>query len=295
MESVSVIAAGDISQSVARLYRRISTQLRPDVREALERALGAERSEMARDALQSLIENDRISRTDGVPLCQDTGLAVVFARMGRRVMIEGGTLQEAVDEGVRRAVGEQPLRSSTVADPLRRDNVGDNTPAIVHLEQVEGAELELHLLAKGGGAENMSRIYMLNPSEGREGVIEAVVNTVRQGGASACPPLVIGVGIGGDFERAPVLAKRAFLRDLRLRNPDRDLAELEAQILSRVNALGIGPQGFGGAATALAALVERAPCHIASLPVAVNLDCHSHRHGVVTLTGRSRPLGGGDE
>ena len=286
MTAVSVIGRLEVAEAVCALYREINTHLRQDVVEALRAAVEAEESAIARDVLEKLLENEEISRGTGVPLCQDTGLAVVFARLGSEVLIEGGTLHEAVDEGVRRAVAEQPLRASVVSDPLERENTGDNTPAVVHLEQVPGDALELHLLAKGGGAENMSRTYMLKPADGREGVMDAVVETVRESGANACPPLVVGVGVGGDFERAPLLAKRALLRDLRKPNPDPALRDLEAGLLERVNALGIGPQGFGGRTTALAVLAESAPCHIASLPLAVNLECHSHRHGRVVLRGR---------
>ena len=286
MTAVSVIGRLEVAEAVCALYREINTHLRQDVVEALRAAVEAEESAIARDVLEKLLENEEISRGTGVPLCQDTGLAVVFARLGSEVLIEGGTLQDAVDEGVRRAVAEQPLRASVVRDPLERENTGDNTPAVVHLEQVPGDALELHLLAKGGGAENMSRTYMLKPADGREGVMDAVVETVRESGANACPPLVVGVGVGGDFERAPLLAKRALLRDLRKPNPDPALRDLEAGLLERVNALGIGPQGFGGRTTALAVLAESAPCHIASLPLAVNLECHSHRHGRVVLRGR---------
>jgi fumarate hydratase subunit alpha len=290
MEWVSVIAASDIAASVADLYRRINTELRPDVLEAIRQAAAREESDLARDVLEALIENERISRAEGVPLCQDTGLAVVFATIGSRVVVTGGTLQTAVDEGVRQAVKEHPLRASTVALPLERRNAGDNTPAILHVEQTDGEELTIHLLAKGGGAENMSRVFMLAPADGREGVLRAIVQTVSEAGANPCPPVIVGVGLGGDFEKAALLSKRALLRDLRDANPEPQLAELEREALERVNALGIGPQGFGGRTTALAVLVESAPCHIASLPVAVNLECHSHRHGRVALRGDRRRL-----
>jgi fumarate hydratase subunit alpha len=288
MERVSVITASQISQAVGDLYRRINTELRPDVVEAIQRALDGEQSELAREILAALLENERISRGQGVPLCQDTGLAVAFVSVGSRVVVPDGTIEGAIDEGVRRAVAAQPLRASTVASPLERCNAGDNTPAIVHLEQVEGEALTIQLLAKGGGAENMSRLYMLTPADGRDGVLRAIEDTVSEAGANPCPPLIVGVGLGGDFEKAPLLAKRALLRDLREENADPDLAELESEALRRVNALGIGPQGFGGRTTALAVLIEQAPCHIASLPVAVNLECHSHRHGSVTLRGELR-------
>jgi len=286
VQRISLINASDVSDAVCTLYRRINTELREDVVEALRAALEREDSELGRDILAALLENERISRAEGVPLCQDTGLAVAFVTVGASVVVAGGTIQSAVDEGVRRAVREQPLRASTVALPLERRNVGDNTPAIVHLSQAPGDELTVHLLAKGGGAENMSRTWMLTPADGREGVLRAIVETVKDAGANPCPPIIVGVGLGGDFEKAAVMAKHALLRDLREPSPEPDLADLEREALGRVNALGIGPQGFGGRTTALAVLVERAPCHIASLPVGVNLECHSHRHGAVTLRGR---------
>ena len=197
MDHVMIISAAAVSEAVEQLYRRINTELRADVRRALERALEREGSERARDILAVLLRNEEISRADGVPLCQDTGLAVAFVELGARVAVEGGTLQAAIDEGVRRAAGGHPLRASMVTDPLARENTGDNTPAVVHVEQVGGEELTLHLMAKGGGAENMSRVHMLAPGQGREGIIEAVVETVRAAGANPCPPVIVGVGVGG--------------------------------------------------------------------------------------------------
>lgn len=277
------IEASAIAEATDRLYRRISTHLRADVCAAIRAARQREDLPVARQVLATLLENERISRAEGLPLCQDTGLAVAFVELGSGLVVRGGTVQQAVDEGVRRAQAGLPLRASTVAAPLSRRNVGDNTPAIVHLEQVEGDELTIHLLAKGGGTENMSRLVMLSPAAGPDGVLDAVVETIERAGANPCPPVIVGVGLGGDFERCALLAKRALLRDLGARNADPELAELEREALERINALGIGPQGFGGRTTALAVLVEQAPCHIASLPVAVNLECHSHRHGSVTL------------
>jgi fumarate hydratase subunit alpha len=287
MPASVVISSEDVTDAVADLYSRINTDLREDVRCALRQALESETSEVARGVLKTLLENDARSRETGVPLCQDTGIAVAFVRMGQQVLLEGATLQEAVDEGVRRAARDHPLRKSTVQDPLSRENRGDNTPAIVHVEPVPGAALEIGLMAKGGGAENMSRVCMLAPGQGRDGVIEAVLETIRTAGANPCPPVIVGVGLGGNFERSAYLAKRALMRDLREPNPDAALNELEAEMLGRINALGIGPQGLGGRTTALAVLVESAPCHIASLPLAVNVECHSHRHGTVRLEGET--------
>jgi len=283
MARAAFIEAAAIAEATAHLYRRINTDLRPDVRQAIADAVEREQSPVARDVLAALLENERISRAAGVPLCQDTGLAVAFVTLGNRVVISGGTLQQAIDEGIRKAAAAHPLRASTLSSPLDRVNTGDNTPAVVHLEQTEGEELTIHLLAKGGGAENMSRLFMLTPAAGRDGVLDAIVQTVEQAGANPCPPVIVGVGIGGNFERAPLLAKRVLLRDIQRPSPEPDLARLEREALERINALGIGPQGLGGRTTALAVLIEQAPCHIASLPVAVNLECHSHRHGRLTL------------
>ena len=286
MVQAATIEADAIAEATATLYREINTDLRPDVRQAIADARAREDSPVARDILDALLENERISRAEGVPLCQDTGLAVAFVTIGNRVVVDGGTVQAAIDEGVRRAATEHPLRASTLTTPLGRVNAGDNTPAMVHLEQVEGDELTIHLLAKGGGAENMSRVFMLTPSAGRTGVLDAIVETVREAGANPCPPIIVGVGIGGNFEQSALLAKRSLLRELGRPHADADVAALEREALERVNALGIGPQGLGGRTTALAVVIEQAPCHIASLPMAVNLECHSHRHGHVTLTAR---------
>jgi fumarate hydratase subunit alpha len=291
MGTVSVIRAEAVARAVADLYGSISTNLRPDVVAALEAALEGETSDTGREVLRELLENAAVSRDSGIPLCQDTGALVAFVELGSRVVLDAGTVQAAVDEGVRSAARRVPLRTSMVSDPIGRRNTGDNTPAIVHVELVEGDTLTVRLLAKGGGAENTSRVAMLTPAEGRKGVVRTIVETVSAAGAGACPPVVVGVGLGGNFERSAVLAKRALLRDLAQPNPDARLAEIEREALEAVNDLGIGPQGFGGRTTALAVLIAAAPCHIASLPVAVNVECHSHRHGSITLKG-TPPDGG---
>jgi len=290
MRTVSVIESSRISRAVCDLYGEINLNLREDVLDAIRRAAGEEQSAVARDVLQQLLENQQISRTERLPLCQDTGLAVAFVEMGQGVIIEGGNLAEAIASGVREAQSAYALRASVVRNPLERDNTGDNTPPVVHLEQVPGDNLTIHLMAKGGGAENMSRLFMLSPAAGREGVAASVVQTVREAGANACPPLLVGVGLGGDFERAPLLAKRALLRRVGQRNSSAPLAALEDEVLDRINELGIGPLGLGGRTTALAVMIEQCPCHIASLPLAVNLACHSHRHGTVTLHGERRAI-----
>ena len=244
MRTVSIISAADVSEAVAALYQRINTELRPDVLELLRAAMEREDSELARDLLGVLLENEQAARTEGVPLCQDTGMAVAFVRMGARAVIEGGTLQEAIDEGVRRAAAAQPLRASLVSDPLERRNTGDNTPSVVHLEQVAGEGLEIALMAKGGGAENMSRVCMLAPGQGRQGVIEAVVETVRRAGANPCPPIIVGVGLGGNFERAALLAKRALLRDLREPNAEPALRRARSRAARTRQRAGHRPAGL---------------------------------------------------
>ncbi|NIA06768.1 MAG: fumarate hydratase, partial [Actinobacteria bacterium] len=221
------------------------------------------------------------------PICQDTGLAVVFVEQGHETCVGGG-LAKAITQGVTEGYEQGYLRKSVVAEPLdKRCNTGTNGPAIIHHEWVAGSDLKITLLAKGGGAENRSRLVMLKPSDGREGVLKFVIETVKQAGADACPPFVVGVGIGGNFEVAPLLAKRALLRKLNSSHPEDYYAKMEHELLVRINALGIGPQGLGGDTTALGVLIETAGCHIASLPVAVNIECHAHRHKSVTLKGRN--------
>jgi len=283
MAEIFTIESGRISRAVCKLYRQINVRLRQDVLGAMRRAARHEESELAREILAQLLENQKVSSSEGLPLCQDTGLAVAFVELGQRVLIRGATLAQAIAAGIREAQRTHPLRASVVRYPLQRSNTGDNTPPVVHIKHVEGNKLTIHLMAKGGGAENMSRLYMLSPAVGREGVVRAVVDTVCQAGANACPPLIVGVGLGGDFESAPLLAKHALLRPIGSENPVEALAALEEELLERINALGIGPLGFGGRTTALAVMVEQSPCHIASLPLAVNLACHSHRHGTLVL------------
>jgi len=274
----------EIGDAVRRLAARVCIRLGERETAALETALADEPFEPAKAVLRDLIENARVAASEGIPICQDTGLAVVFVELGDGVTLAGGTLREAVDEGVRAGYAEAFLRRSVVSDPLERVNTGDNTPAVLHVERVDTPDaVRVILDAKGGGSENCSRVAMLTPGDGREGVIDFVVETVEKAGGKSCPPLVIGVGVGGNFETAPYMAKKALLRPLGDPSPEEHLSEIEAAILDRVNATGIGPAGLGGGTTALAVHVLAAPCHIASLPVAVNLDCHAHRHGEVTL------------
>ena len=266
-----------IAEAVASAAVDAARVLPADVLAALERARQHETFPRAQAILADLIENARIARDDCMPLCQDTGLVVAFVRMGSGVRVEGGTIAAAINEGVRRGYQRGYLRKSVLGDPLRRVNTGDNTPAIIHFEPVEGDALAIDLMAKGGGSENMSGVAMLAPSQGRQGVIEFVVNKVRTAGGNPCPPVVVGVGIGGTFELAALLAKKSLLRPLDRPHPDPELARLEDDLLREINALGVGPQGLGGDTTALGVHVETHPCHIASLPVAVNIECHAHR------------------
>ena len=252
--------------------------LNSDVEDALKNGYESETSEIGKDVLGNILKNAQIARDEYVPICQDTGMAVVFLKVGQDVHFVGGSLNDAVNEGVRRGYENGYLRKSVVADPVRRGNTGDNTPAIIHTEIVDGDEVEITVAPKGFGSENMSAVKMLKPSEGIEGIIDFVVNTVKNAGGNPCPPLVVGVGIGGTFEKAAYLAKSALLRDVDSDNPDPYYAELEGVLLKKINGLNIGPQGFGGITTALGVNVETFPTHIAGMPCAVNINCHVTRH-----------------
>jgi len=284
---VRFIEYDEIVDAVAKLCVESAHELGRDVLAALKSASKAESNPDAAAILEQLVENAHIAAREKIPLCQDTGLAVVFVEQGGEVAIRakaGKTLFDAIDEAVAAGYERGYLRKSVVAEPIgRRRNTQTNTPAIIHYRIVPGDSLKISVMTKGGGCENKSRFRMFRPTAGREKIIEWVVEVVRQAGADACPPFVVGVGIGGDFERCCLLSKKALLRNLGERNSDEYYAALEADILSAVNSLGIGPQGLGGETTALAVLVEAAPCHIASLPVAVNIDCHSHRHKSAVL------------
>ncbi len=273
-----------VEEAVRRLFLKMNCHMLPDVRTSLEEAREEEASELGRSVLEDLLQNARIADDEEVPLCQDCGMAVVFLEVGQEVTFTGGSLREAIDGGVRRAYAEGCLRKSVVCDPLfDRKNSGDNTPAIVHFDVVSGDKVRLLATAKGMGSENMSALAMMRAADGPEGVRNFVVETVRRGGANACPPIVVGVGIGGNFETAPLLAKKALLRPLGVRNGDARYARLEGELLERINGLGIGPAGYGGTTTALAVQVEFAATHIAGMPVAVNICCHACRHGEIVL------------
>jgi len=282
---VRTIAFEQVRQTVESLCIAACHELPDDVLQALERAAEKESRPGAARILRQLIENARIAEQEMIPLCQDTGLAVVFVEQGADVVIAGpGTIIEAINEGVAAGYEKGYLRKSIVADPLsRRQNTGTNTPAVIHLSVVPGDQLKLTLMAKGGGCENMSQFRMFRPTADKGQIIDWIVETVRQAGADACPPFIVGVGLGGNFEISCLLGKKALLRRLTEPSGDPFYGEMERQLLERINALGVGPQGLGGDTTALAVLIETAPCHIASLPVAVNIECHSHRHKTAVL------------
>lgn len=276
------VSAQTITQTVARLCIEANTRLPADVTAALAAARAGEDWPCARDTLDLLQQNLAAAAQNELPICQDTGMACVFVRLGGGVRIEGD-LAKAVDEGVKKGYEEGFLRKSIVADPLRRQNTGDNTPAMLTVEYAEGDGLEITVAPKGAGSENMSRLAMLRPADGEEGVRQFVLETVRLAGANPCPPVIVGVGIGGCFDKAALLAKKALLRRLDIPNPDPFYAALEAKWLREINALGIGPQGFGGRTTALGLAIEAYPTHVASLPVAVNMSCHATRRASACL------------
>ncbi len=271
------IAASEITTAVATALKQINYHIDPEMKRLLETAKDKESSPLGRQAIELLLENAQRASAGFHPLCQDTGLTVVHVQLGQEVLIKDGDVNEAIHAGVRQATQDARLRHSVAVHPLTRGNTGDNTPAMIHYEVVPGKGLKLTIMAKGGGCENAGALCMLSPSAGRAGVAEFVVQTIRANGAAACPPLIIGVGLGGNFETAPALAKRALLRPVGTPSQDPTLAELEKHLMERINHLGLGPQGWGGTVTALGVAVEAMPCHIASLPVAVNVECHSHR------------------
>ena len=276
------IKTSDIIEAVKKMAIEASHYINSEVTEALERSMENEPSPIGRVILQELLDNTEIAKKEMIPYCQDTGLAVIFAELGQEVYIEGGLLSDAINEGVRQGYEEGYLRKS-VCDPFTRKNTGDNTPAICHISLVEGDKLKLIFAAKGGGSENMSRVTMLKPADGIEGIKKYVVRRCLESGGNPCPPVVVGVGIGGTFEYAALLAKKALLRPLAQTNPDPTLAEMEKDLLEEINKTGHGPMGLGGRTYALSVKIIKAPCHIASLPLAVNINCHAHRHKSMIL------------
>ncbi len=279
MNTIREIPCERIIDTVRDLFIRASTDLGDDVLSAIRGAAQSEDTQLGKYALEKILENAKVAKDDSLPLCQDTGLAVVFVELGQDVHVTEGDFNEAVQEGVRRAYRDGFLRKS-VCDPITRANTGDNTPAVTHTEIVPGDTIRIIAMPKGGGSENMSSSVMLLPSAGLEGIKEHIVDMVRRAGPNPCPPILVGVGIGGSIEKSALLAKRALARPVGEPNrSDSRLSELEKETLAEINTLGIGPQGYGGRTTALAVHMEMMPCHIASLPVTVNIQCHVARHG----------------
>ncbi|MGB4438691.1 MAG: fumarate hydratase [Sedimentibacter sp.] len=274
----------DITKTVEKLCIESNYYLPQDVKKALEDAVDKEESPLAKEILADILKNQEIARTNNVPICQDTGLAVIFLELGQEVIFVGGDFNEAIDEGVRRGYKNGYLRKSAVNDPFMvRKNTGDNTPAIIHTKIVPGDKVKLILAPKGGGSENMSALAMLKPSDGVNGIKKFVLDTVDKAGSNPCPPIIVGIGIGGTIEKTTLIAKQSLLRTVGEHNSNPEVAKLEAELLEEINKLGIGPQGFGGRTTALAVNIETFPAHIASMPVAINIQCHVARHKEATI------------
>lgn len=275
---MKTIRTEEIVKAVKEMCIEANHFLSDDMHQRLEEAVQSEQSTIGKQVLKQLQENLDIAGKDMIPICQDTGMAVVFVKLGQEVHIAGGSLTDAINQGVHDGYVDGYLRKSVVGDPIERENTKDNTPAVIHYEVVEGDSLELLLAPKGFGSENMSRIFMLKPADGIEGVKEAIITTVRDAGPNACPPMVVGVGIGGTFEKCALMAKHALTRDLKESSPIPYVRELEQEMLTKINNSGIGPGGLGGTVTALAVNIETYPTHIAGLPVAINICCHVNRH-----------------
>ena len=273
-----IIKIKEITKTVKELSIEANYYLPDDIKEAIEKAEKNEKWPIANNILNKIIENSHIAAREKIPICQDTGMACVFVDIGQDVHITGGSLEEAINEGVRQGYAEGFLRKSVVKDPIHRVNTNDNTPALIYYNMVPGDKVKITVAPKGFGSENMSRIAMLKPSDGLEGVKNFVLETVRMAGPNPCPPIVIGIGIGGSFDKAAYLAKKALIRPVNENNTDEFYGNLEKELLEEVNKIGIGPQGFGGKTTALALNIETYPTHIAGLPVAVNINCHATRH-----------------
>ena len=281
MRDVHVSAIVD---AVKKLCIGANLELEPDMLRAFDKALATERSPAGKQVLQILKDNAEMARTRRIPYCQDTGFVVCFVDLGQDVHVTGGGgLYDAINEGVRQGYKEGYLRASIVRSPLDRVNTGDNTPAVIHVDVVPGAELKLAIVAKGGGCENRSKYMMLTPAAGIDGVKDFIIDCVKMAGPDACPPLILGVGVGGTFEKAAILSKKALFREVGSANPDAALDAIEQELLARANRLGIGPQGYGGDTTSLGIHILTYPCHITSLPVAVTIECHAHRHKEATL------------
>lgn len=272
-----------IVQAVRSMVPEAASDLGQDVEAALKEAFQREESPVGKGVLDQIVQNVKLAREGSDPICQDTGFHVFFVELGSEVHITGGLLVDAITEGLRNGSSEGFLRNSILGDPLERVNTGDNTPAVVHVELVPGDKMKITLAPKGGGSENMSRLAMLKPADGEEGVRKFVVETVSLAGGNPCPPVVVGVGIGGTFERCAILAKKALTRPVGSSHPIERYAKMERELLAEINNLGVGPMGLGGRVTALAVHIETYPCHIASLPVAVNVNCHAARHSHIEL------------
>ncbi len=277
------IEVNEIIDAVRELCIKANCVLNDDVYNALEAAKNTEKSPIGKEILCQLTDNADIAKNEYVPICQDTGMAIVFVELGQEVHIKGGLLTDAINEGVRRGYRDGYLRKSVVSDPFIRENTKDNTPAIIHYDIVEGDKIKIIVAPKGFGSENMSKIYMLKPSAGIEGAKDAIVQAVDEAGPNPCPPMVVGVGVGGNFEMAALLAKKALLRPIGSHSDKPHLREMEEELLQRMNSLGIGPQGLGGVTTVLGVNVESFPTHIAGMPIAVNISCHVTRHAEVIL------------
>ncbi len=277
------VDVGEITSAVKNLSMETNYYLGDDVIKALSVAAEKEESPLGKEIINQILENAIIAKTEDIPLCQDTGLSTVFVELGQEVHLAGGGLEEAIQEGIRQGYGEGYLRKSMVEDPLRRKNTGDNTPAVISLRIVPGDKIKITMLPKGGGSENMSTTKILKPADGEAGVKDFVVETVRIAGGNPCPPIIVGIGIGGSFDKCAHIAKRALLRRVGSVHSDPYYADMEKELLERINNTGIGPMGLGGRSTALAVHIETHPCHIASLPVAVNTQCHSARHKEIVI------------
>ena len=275
---MKTIHVNQVIEAIRQMCMEANYQLPHDILEALEKSKVVEKNPLGQEILNDICTNAYLAEKEQIPICQDTGTAVVFVNLGQDVRIEGGLLTDAINEGVRQGYQEGYLRKSIVENPLYRVNTGDNTPAVIHYDLVEGDSLEIILAPKGGGSENMSKLYMLKPSQGIQGIEEAVIETVKLAGPNACLPMVVGIGIGGNFEKCTELAKKALVREVGSWNEDHRIKELEYSLLEKINALGIGPQGLGGNISALAVHIETYPCHIASMPLAINIGCHVNRH-----------------
>ncbi|MDH5662260.1 MAG: fumarate hydratase [Elusimicrobiota bacterium] len=277
------ITSQEVTQAVETLCISSNCTLSEDVWKALKERLKNEESLVGKEVLEEILENYRIAEEEKLPMCQDTGFTTIFVEMGQNVIVTGGDFYEAINRGVGNGYKKGYLRKSVVKDPFRRQNTGDNTPAWVHMDMIPGDRLKISVMPKGAGSENMSTIKMLSPAEGVQGVKKSVLDWVTERGANACPPLVVGLGVGGTFEGVAKLAKKALLRPIGSKNQEPFYSEIEEDLLKEINNLGLGPQGLGGCTTALAVHIEAYPCHIASLPLAINLQCHAVRHATIVL------------